>query len=174
LFIKLKALFCEMEEPLKEPNIIEISSKKLVGARIINSLAEDKTGILWQRFMPKRKMIKNRVNSDYWSVQNYENFDPSSFTEDTKFEKWAAVEVSECADLPDELETFDLPAGKYAVFIHHGLASEFHKALRYIFETWLPASGFQLDERPHFEIMGSKYYGPTDANSEEETWIPIK
>jgi AraC family transcriptional regulator len=157
-----------------EPKIIEIKSKKLVGAKIMNSLSEDKTGILWQRFMPQRKMIKNRVNSDYWSVQNYNNFDPSSFTEETEFEKWAAVEVSEYAELPEGLETFDLLGGRYAVFVFHGLASEFPKALRYIFESWLPASNHQLDDRPHFEIMGSKYYGPTDANSEEEVWIPIK
>jgi AraC family transcriptional regulator len=157
-----------------EPKIVDIPPKKLVGARIINSLAEDKTGVLWQQFMPRRKMIKNRVNTDYWSVQNYKNFDPASFTEDTQFEKWAAVEVSAYEDLPDGLETFDLPAGKYAIFIFHGLASEYHKALRYIYESWLPSSGYELDERPQFEIMGSKYYGPTDANSEEETWIPIK
>jgi AraC family transcriptional regulator len=157
-----------------EPKIVDIHPKKLVGAKIINSLAEDKTGVLWQQFMPKRKMIKNRVNSDYWSVQNYKNFDPASFTEETQFEKWAAVEVSEYEELPDGLETFDLPGGKYAVFIFHGLASEYHKALRYIYESWLPSSSHELDERPHFEIMGSKYYGPTDANSEEETWIPIK
>jgi AraC family transcriptional regulator len=157
-----------------EPKIVDIHPKKLVGAKIINSLAEDKTGVLWQQFMPKRKMIKNRVNSDYWSVQNYMNFDPASFTEETQFEKWAAVEVSEYEELPDGLETFDLPGGKYAVFIFHGLASEYHKALRYIYESWLPSSNHELDDRPHFEIMGSKYYGPTDANSEEETWIPIK
>lgn len=70
-----------------EPKIVDIHPKKLVGAKIINSLAEDKTGVLWQKFMPKRKMIKNRVNSDYWSVQNYKNFDPASFTEETQDRK---------------------------------------------------------------------------------------
>jgi len=158
-----------------EPKIVEIKSKKLVGAKIINSISDDKTGILWQSFMPKRHEIKNRTHSGYFSIQIYPNLiDLSSFTEETEYEKWAAVEVTEYGELPEGLETFDLPGGKYAIFIHHGLAKEFPKTWRYIYESWLPGSDYHLDKRPHFEIMGDKYYGPTDANSEEEIWVPIK
>jgi AraC family transcriptional regulator len=35
------------------------------------------------------------------------------------------------------------------------------------------ASGYEIDARPHFEILGSKYVN-ADAESEEEIWIPIK
>jgi AraC family transcriptional regulator len=158
-----------------EPRIVDIEPKKLVGSKILNSLSEDKTGILWQNFMPKRHQIKNRTRSGYFSIQNYSGaLDLSTFSEETEYEKWAAVEVTEYSDLPEGLETFLLPGGKYAIFIHHGLAKEFPKTWQYIYETWLPKSEFELDVRPHFEIMGDKYYGPTDANSEEEIWVPIK
>ncbi|MGK2861531.1 MAG: GyrI-like domain-containing protein [Chitinophagaceae bacterium] len=43
----------------------------------------------------------------------------------------------------------------------------------YIFNTWLPPSGYDLDNRPHFEILGEKYKND-DPLSEEEIWIPIK
>lgn len=44
---------------------------------------------------------------------------------------------------------------------------------RNIFGVWLPASGYTLDRRPHFEVLGEKYKN-ADPNSEEEIWIPIK
>ena len=41
------------------------------------------------------------------------------------------------------------------------------------FETWLPAYGFVLANRPHFEVLGAKYKN-NDPASEEEIWIPIQ
>lgn len=40
-------------------------------------------------------------------------------------------------------------------------------------KTWLPASDYNLDNRPHFEVLGEKYKN-NDPTSEEEIWIPIK
>jgi AraC family transcriptional regulator len=157
-----------------EPKIVQLEQKMLVGVGTKMSLANDKTGELWQQLMPKRKEIMHRTNNGYWSVQKYESLHPDQFAEETIFEKWAAVEVSAYEAVPEGLTTFELPGGLYAVLIHHGMASEFHKTMKYILNDWLPTSGYQLDDRPHFEIMGSRYYGPTDANSKEEVWIPIQ
>lgn len=157
------------------PRIVEIKPKILVGSRVQCSLKEDKTGALWQQFMPKRKNIQHRVNQDYISAQKFDGLlDLLSFTEETEFEKWAAVEVSKIGDIPEGLEQLNIEGGKYAVFIHRGLLSDFQKTKSYIFEVWLPESDFSLDDRVHFEVMGEKYYGPTDANSEEEIWIPVR
>jgi AraC family transcriptional regulator len=57
--------------------------------------------------------------------------------------------------------------------LHKGAASTGQKIFQYIFETWLPNSGYLLDNRPHFEILGAKYKNE-DPDSEEELWIPIK
>jgi AraC family transcriptional regulator len=158
-----------------DPKIVTIEEKKLIGARVHCSLQNDKTGTLWQQFMPKRKQIKNRPNNDYISVQNFSGvLDLQSFSEETEFERWAAVEVLEVDEIPEGLEALAIQSGKYAVFVHHGLSSEFEKTKKFIFEMWLPNSGYQLDDRVHFEVMGAKYFGPSDANSEEEIWIPIK
>lgn len=60
----------------------------------------------------------------------------------------------------------------YAVFDYKG-SSDDGSVFKYIFNTWLPQSGYQLDNRPHFEVLGDKYRN-SDPNSEEEIWIPIK
>jgi AraC family transcriptional regulator len=37
----------------------------------------------------------------------------------------------------------------------------------------LPASGYELDDRPHFEILGERYKN-NDPDSEEELWFPVR
>ena len=58
-------------------------------------------------------------------------------------------------------------------FLHRGPASEGMKTYQYIFQTWLPVSGYRLDDRPHFAVMGEKYK-KEDPDSEEEIWVPVK
>ena len=157
-----------------EPRIEILSEKKLIGKRIKMSLAENKTFELWRSFMPRRKEISNHLNTDLISMQVYDpSYDFKNFNLHATFEKWAAVEVSDFNSVPDEMETFILPSGLYAVFIHKGPASTGEKTFRYIFETWLPHSNYELDNRPHFEILGEKYKNE-DPTSEEEIWVPIK
>jgi AraC family transcriptional regulator len=103
-----------------------------------------------------------------YKPNHFADFNPAN-----EFERWATVEVSDFDKVPDELETFVLPGGQYAVFLHKGDAKEFSKTFRYILETWLPGSDYALDNRPHFEVLGGKYKN-NDPNSEEEIWIPVK
>ena len=89
-----------------------------------------------------------------------------------KFEKWAAIEVSNFDNVPDEMETYTLESGLYAVFNYKGLNTD-NRIFIYIFGTWLPNSDYLIDGRPHFEVLGDKYRNG-DSSSEEEIWIPIK
>ncbi len=148
------------------------SSKKLVGFSLKMSLADNKTGELWSKFMPRKKEIKNAIGSDLYSMQVYDaSYNPVN--PHSNFEKWAVTEVKDFEEVPEGMQIFTLPEGKYAIFLHRGLASEGYKTFQYIFGTWLPQSGFQLDNRPHFEVLGEKYKN-NDPDSEEEVWIPIK
>jgi AraC family transcriptional regulator len=90
-----------------------------------------------------------------YDSNHFVDFSPSNL-----FERWAAVEVSSYEFIPAKMETFDLVEGLYAIF-------------DYIFEEWLPRSIYELDDRPHFEVLGENYKN-NDPNSEEEIWIPIK
>ena len=112
-------------------------------------------------------------SAERYSVQLYKPGYFEAFNPATIFEKWATVAVASPADTPADLETLVLPGGLYAVFKHLGSASAGPTIFRYIMESWLPTSGYALDERPHFEVLGEKYR-PADPASEEEIWIPIK
>ena len=88
------------------------------------------------------------------------------------FEKWAAVAVSSVDPSPAGMDTLRLN-GTYAVFDFQSTPAEFGNAIQYILSIWLPQSDYQLDERPHFELLGEKYKR-NDPLSEEEIWIPIR
>lgn len=161
---------------MTKPEIVTIKPRKLVGAVIQTTLAENRTKELWQGFGPKIRLIKHRTDpTESWSVEIYEkDFKFSQFTPQTSFEKGAAVEVSEYEDLPEGLKELEIPGGTYAVFSFKGLHSDAVAFLRYIYGTWIPDSEWELDDRPHFGIMGAHYYGPFDAESEEDFWVPVR
>jgi AraC family transcriptional regulator len=144
----------------------------LIGNRITMSLQNNKTADLWKNFMPLLKEIPDLKKKELYSVQNYpagyfENFNPAA-----AFEKWAAVEIENAAPVPNKLEGLSISAGLYAIFHYRGSSTD-SSIFQYIFTEWLPSSGYVLDSRPHFEILGEKYRN-ADPGSEEDIYIPVK
>jgi AraC family transcriptional regulator len=151
-----------------------LPQKTLIGKAVKMSLADNKTRELWQIFQINRSTITNTIGTDLYSIQVYddatyfENFSPQ-----TKFTKWAAIEVTGIEKTPNGFHSLVIPEGLYAIFIHRGTVNEFQKTFQYIFRQWLPNSDYLLENRPHFELLGEKFKN-NDPNSEEEVWIPIK
>ncbi|GEP50833.1 hypothetical protein FNO01nite_15050 [Flavobacterium noncentrifugens] len=156
-----------------EPKIENASAKIFIGFRMKMSLTNNQTFTLWNAFMKRQKEIKNRISSDLFSLQCYQEGYFNHFNPANEFEKWAAVEVDAVASVPENMETLRLAAGNYAVFTHIGGAETAAKTFQYIFQQWLPQSEYDLDNRPHFEILGDKYKKGS-PDSEEEIWIPIQ
>lgn len=156
---------------MMQPRIEILNEKKLVGKKLKMSIAENKTGELWRSFMPGRKEITNNLTNELISMQVYsEPVRSGDFNQ--VFEKWATIEVSDFNTVPNEMETYVLASGLYAVFLYKGLSTD-PGIFQYIYGTWLPDSDYTLDNRPSFEILGEKYKN-NDPTSEEEIWIPIK
>ncbi len=155
-----------------QPRIETINDKKLIGQCLKMSFADYRIGELWKRFGPKRKEITNTINDDLISLVVYEPTHFIDFKPTNEFERWAAVEVANYNYVPPEMERFDLQGGLYAVFEYKGLNTD-NSIFQYILGTWLPDSAYDLDNRPHFEVLGEKYKND-DPESEEEIWIPIK
>jgi AraC family transcriptional regulator len=157
-----------------EVRIATIPSKNLAGKRLRMSFSENRVAELWRSFMPERKLIKNNLTTDLFSVQVFDSdVDFRDFNGDTTFERWAAVEVADFSEVPQSMERYTLSGGLYAVFNYVGSSADFQKPFEYIFSTWLPRSEFELDKREHFELLGEKYKN-NDPASEEEIWIPVK
>ena len=158
-----------------KPRITQIRSMNMLGMKIITTLTENRTRELWSKFKLRVKEIEQRTDNDFYSIQEYpEDIKIEVFTPDTQFIKWAAVQVHNFENIPAGMEQLIIPAGLYAIFIHNGPVHDFFKTSQYIYGQWLPASDYELDRRPQFEIMTDKYLGPDHPDSEEEVWIPIR
>lgn len=143
----------------------------LVGIRQEMTFSDDLSVPMWQRFMPRRHEITNRLGEDLYSVQLYpEGFD---FGLRSKFTKWATMPVKENGPIPEGMEVLRIPEGLYAVFTYQGIPANAAPFFKSIFTEWLPLSDYVLDNRPHFEILGS-LYKHNDPTSQETVWIPVK
>ncbi|WP_064094091.1 GyrI-like domain-containing protein [Rossellomorea aquimaris] len=157
-----------------ERTIVELEEKKLIGKSMSMSLEMDTTRELWRGFMPHRTSIPYSLDEKLYNVKVFESgFDPTLYSTSTIFRKWAAVEVESFDNGMEEMQQLTMSGGLYAMFLHHGPASRFNETLGYIYESWLPTSGYGLDEREHFERF-TEEYNPTDLEAVEEVWIPIK
>lgn len=154
------------------PRIEILNEKKLIGKRLTMSLADNKTVELWRSFMPNRRFIINNLAKDMISLQVYKPSHFADFKTTNEFEKWAIVEVANFDNVPNDMETFTLKGGLYAVFDYRGSSND-PSVFKFIFGTWLPSSEYDLDDRPHFEVLGEKYKN-NDPTSEEEIWIPVQ
>jgi len=159
-------------------NIIEIKKKEYYKALMEGQKDRysDKELInTWTVFFLEciQNLIQNQVSTDLISMQIYDkSFDFNKFNPNIEFVKWAALEVSDFENIPENLETYILKGGLYAVFHYVGSSEFAAEIFNYIFNTWIPQSEYNIDQREHFEILGEKYKN-NDSNSEEEIWIPI-
>jgi AraC family transcriptional regulator len=151
-----------------------IDAKKMIGFSSKTTLANDQTAKIWQQLMPRLKEVTNLVSSDLYSLQVYDFNNFKNFSPTTEFTKHALIEVKNYNSIPEGFEKYEMPSGKYVVFLHKGTSAEFPKTAQYIYAEWLPNSEFELDDRPHFEVLGDNYKGHENPESEEEVWIPIK
>jgi AraC family transcriptional regulator len=156
-----------------QPSFKNIEEKKLIGKKLTMSYSEYRIGELWSSFMPRRKEIKNNVTNDLISMATYPPTHFTNFSPENKFERWACVEVKDFVAIPADMESFILPSGLYAVFHYTGSSLEIASFFQNIYTVWLPESQYELDNRPHFEILGERYKN-NNPLSEEDIWIPVK
>lgn len=98
-----------------------------------------------------------------WSNPRYGiSHDDPSITAPEQSRYDAAVEVPEDFVPNGGFQKTVLPGGRYAAMKFKGLPQEINEAWARVLRDWLPASGFQIDNRPAFE-----YYPPCGAFDEK-------
>ena len=157
------------------PKIITSQAILIVGLKADLTFMTNGPGTakLAKQFMPKRNQILNRVGTDKFSIQIYNQFDLKTMSPNTVYQKWVGVAVTSFEAVPEGLETLVIDANKYAVFNFEGSPDGFLEAWQAIHTNWLPNSGYKLDDKPHFEILPEDYH-PSNAFVKEEIWVPIK
>ena len=83
----------------------------------------------------------------------------------------AGVAVAEAVDLPAGMTSWHVPANTYAVFetTLPGIGDTFG----YIYNVWLPGSGYQQAAAPYFERYPATFT-PDDPASTFSIYIPVE
>lgn len=149
-----------------------LDTKHLVGNCLTMSLVNNRTHELWQIFMSTHAAMARNVEVARYSIQQYPPTYFSDFNPAIDFIKWAAVEKPEGEPTPAGLQRFTLEGGLHAVFSYRGLSTD-GRIFEAIYNHWLPASAYELAQRPHFEVLGDRYRN-NHPDSEEEIWIPVE
>lgn len=76
-------------------------------------------------------------------------------------------------NVPEGLESLEIPASKWAVFeVHGAMPDAMQKVWKQIFSEWFPSSGFKPAGTPELEVYSDG--NPNDPNYYSEIWIPVK
>jgi AraC family transcriptional regulator len=148
-----------------------VIGKPLVIAGIAARYSRTTAGIpaQWQRFMPHIGRVPGQVGRATYGVVFDSRRNPMSFGYLT------GVEVAPETSVPETFGHLDIPERRYAVFTHHGHASEIPRAMRSIFGEWLPQSGHEhaADGADFFERYGERF-NPSTGTGDIEIWVPVK
>ena len=155
-----------------QAEIFKIDRKRFVGIPMEMSLLDNKTRELFKSFMPRRNEVPYRENTDVFDLKIYSDTYFKEFNAGQSFTKWAAVEVAKTDEIPEGMDVFDMEEGIYAMFMNHGMGDN-SEMFQYIFTEWLPSSEYELDNRPHFDVLGEDYQ-KKDPDAMSEIWIPVK
>lgn len=121
---------------------------------------------LWSRFVQREHEISRVVEPHVsYGVMQTKTDEPDSLR------YLAGLPVAEQAGpVPEGMTAVAIPAGPYAVFEFP--LSEIGSVFDFIFNTWLPSSGYVAADSPMFERYGEDF-DPSSPSSRMEAHIPV-
>ncbi len=154
------------------PEILTLGETRLAGLRGTTSLSDNRLPALWERFLRLRGALSVAQGPGYGVCETQQTaYTPEG---DVAFSVLVGGQVEDLDGLPPPLVGKTLRAGRYAVFTHRGSFAKLFQSYQYIFGTWLPASGAELDEREDFERYNRAVTSFGGPDNEVEIFIPIK
>ena len=121
---------------------------------------------LWQKFLQHFPNIPGQLDHKAYGAKY--NFDDAG-----NFDYMCGVEAADFSRVPDGWAHLRVPAQRYAVFTHSEHISTIRRTWSTVWDSWLPASGHQVADAPHFELYGESFNAQTGMGG-VEIWIPIK
>lgn len=164
---------------MEPPTIVEKPGMKVAGAgcAFVHVLSPDgntmdTVGRLWGTWFEARRRVVNQVDADtsfgiVWGKPAEERSHPD------ELQYICAAEVTSFEGMPEDVATFEVPAGEYAVFTHRGPITEIGTTVGFAYREWLPNSGYVRRGICDVEVYGLRFCsdGP---DSEMEYRIPVK
>lgn len=144
-----------------QPHFVTKPAFTVVGLLIHTKPMTPEIPKLWDQFVPRIDEIKHgsepRVSYGLMA-QNMEALD-----------YMAGNPVEKVVELPTGMNQWDVPANTYAVF--EATLATLGEVFGYIYNTWLPTSGYQPATGPSFERYDETF---SPANPKLSIYIPVQ
>jgi AraC family transcriptional regulator len=160
-----------------EPRFANRRALKLVGVSVHYDAQDgDAFAKQWQSFIPLLGTIPSRVGAETYAVLI------GSFGGDAGFEYIEGVEVSDFDKVPARLRRLEVPAQRYAVFVHEGHVSGIRETMYTVKKEWLPKmmvagrtdTSKEGGNQPDFFERYGRDFDPKTASGKIELWVPLK
>lgn len=149
-----------------QPQIINKPAFTVAGILIHTKPMSPEIPALWPQFVARMEEI-HHVAEPGVTYGLMGNWDDTTGL----FDYMAGQAVGETADLPADMTQWNVPANTYAVF--ETTLPAINETFGYIYNSWLPASGYQALSAPNFEYYGETF-NPDDPASKLFIYIPVE
>jgi AraC family transcriptional regulator len=149
-----------------KPQFVTKPAFTVVGMLIHTKPMTQEIPNLWQQFGPRMGEIQHLAEPGV-SYGLMDHFDQ----EMSKLDYMAGNAVEKVVDLPPGMTHWNVPANTYAVF--EATLPTISDTFGYIYNTWLPTSGYQQAAGPYFERYGETF-NPHDPTSTLSIYIPVE
>ncbi len=157
------SLVIKRKEQLKmEPEIVTKPAFTAVGLMYHGKNENNEIPQVWGKVNPRCEEIQQQTGEAYGVCGEME--------EDGRFHYLAGYGVKEAAALPDGMERWDVPEQTYAVF--PCTLKTIGETYQYIFDTWLPQSGYTKADGPDFELYDESF--DMDTGEGMAIYMPVK
>lgn len=158
------------------PEIVEMDEMTVVGLSSLVSMKCNLIHQLWERFALREKEVKNiAIPGVALEVSfNYEKVSKEGEKEDWLFFDVVGLPVKNTKNIPEGMTFKKVPAHKYAKFVHKGPISRIMETYNYIYEEWLPQSGYEFDWAACEVEWYDERFTIEGEDSEFDIYIPIK
>lgn len=146
----------KLEINIMEPKIISKPKFSVVGLHYFGKNEHQEISELWGQFNNRMKAMGG-IENDTGEAAVGLCITPEKGPEDGSFEYIAGVIVNEASDVPEGFVVRHVPSYTYAVFAHKGDLAGLKETYAYIYESWLPQSGYEVAAKLDFEYYNEDF-----------------
>ncbi len=164
------------------PEILDVPAFSVVGlsARFIAAMSPDANNLavippLWGRFMERRVELvgTGAVREVNVSFGVCRCLPPEQRTRDDELVYLAGAGVRGDVILPEGMERWEIPGGRYARFTHRGPVESFSETLNAIYGGWFPRSDYEPVMEIEYELYDERFkLGAED--SEVDYYVAVR
>lgn len=154
--MKAIKFYSQLEANEMEPKIIKKNGFTLVGLPYFGKNEHMEIPQLWETFNQRMNELGGLPNETGDAAIGL-CITPEGEPIDGAFEYVAGLPVTEAEDVPEDFVVRHVPDYTYAVFAHKGDMPSLGKTYEYIYQTWLPQSGYKLAANIDFEYYDADF-----------------